>query len=193
ITGTLSNVNNGGVGNISMVVQAPDSFHYIASEEAIKVTLWEVGFKIDPDFSNVVTEISFIMQKLYELEKKGKYPINYVADFRIIKSTEALFATTFDNDKNALYLQMDIEAIFGSTDWEKFIQSLGPRYFNKKYNAKPHWAKEWETTPGIIPYLSDVLSAQIKQFEIVRSKYDPDKMFFDNKSLQEIFSGALGS
>ncbi|CAG8844903.1 15306_t:CDS:1, partial [Racocetra persica] len=52
----------------------------------------------------------------------------------------------------------------------------------------PHWGKEWDTTPNIIPYLSKVLNESIKQFEKVRVKYDPDKMFFDNKSLQAIFS-----
>ncbi|CAG8666919.1 2484_t:CDS:2, partial [Dentiscutata heterogama] len=165
ITATIWNAGTGGVGNTSMVVQAPDAFHYVPAVEALKVNLWEIGFKVDPDFSNVVTEISFIIQKLYELAEKGKFPINYIADFRIIKSTEALFSTTFNNDKNALYCQMDLETAYGNPDWEEFIQSLGPRYFNKKYNAKPHWGKEWETTPGITSYLSDVLSAQIKQFE----------------------------
>ncbi|CAG8815997.1 24132_t:CDS:1, partial [Gigaspora margarita] len=57
----------------------------------------------------------------------------------------------------------------------------------------PHWAKEWEFIPNVDSYLANAFSDQIKQFEQIRAKYDPDKIFFDNKSLQDIFNIALGS
>ncbi|CAG8591668.1 6496_t:CDS:2, partial [Cetraspora pellucida] len=190
-TASIWDASFGGAGNTSMILHAPDAMHYIPAVESVLFDLWEIGFKVDPDFSNVATEISFIIQALYDFAAKGKFPVNYIADFRIIKSTEALFSTTFDHDPKALYCQLDLETVHGTPDWEEFIQLLGKRYFTNKYNAKPHWGKEWETTPGILPYLSKALKEPIKQFEKVRSKYDPNKMFFDNKSLQDIFSGAL--
>ncbi|CAG8839002.1 11431_t:CDS:2, partial [Racocetra persica] len=125
----------GGSVNTSRVLQAPDAFHYTPSVESIKVKLWEIGFKVDPDFSNAVNEISFIIKTLYNFAGKGKVPVNYLADFRFIKSSEALFATTLDHDSNALYCQMDIVAFFDTPDWEELIQLLGQRYFNNKYNA----------------------------------------------------------
>ncbi|CAG8590837.1 6311_t:CDS:2 [Cetraspora pellucida] len=164
-------------GNTSTVLQAPDAFHYVPSVESLKVSLWEIGFKIDSDFSNVATEISFIIQTV---------------NFRIIKSTEALLSTAFNHDPKALYFRLDLISAYGNPDWEEFIQLLGQRYFTNKYNAKPHWGKEWDTKPEIISYLSKALKEPIKQFEKVRAKYDPNKMFFDNKSLQDIFRGALG-
>ncbi|CAG8449781.1 6427_t:CDS:2 [Dentiscutata erythropus] len=126
-------------GNVNYVFQAPDTFHFLASEESVKYDLMEIGLKIDPDFFNVVIEFSHIVQ------------------------------TT----------------VTGTQSWEEFAQLMAQRYFDK-YRAKPHWAKRWEFIPNLKSYLSDVLSDQIKQFEKVRAKYDPDKIFFDNKSLQDI-------
>ncbi|CAG8561137.1 14783_t:CDS:1, partial [Racocetra persica] len=39
------------VGNTSFVFQVLDAFHYIASEETIKLELIESRFKIDPDYN----------------------------------------------------------------------------------------------------------------------------------------------
>ncbi|KAF0511652.1 FAD-binding domain-containing protein [Gigaspora margarita] len=179
-------------GNKSLVLEAPDAFHYVPAEESVKLDLMEFGFKVDPDFSNVVTEFLFAIKTMYKFAKQGKFPLNYIIDLRIIKSTKALLSTTFDNDSEALYCQLDFETAYRTPSWEEFGKFMAKRYFDK-YKAKPHWAKEWEFIPNVTSYLSNVLSDQIKQFEQIRAKYDPDKIFFDNKSLQEIFSKALGS
>ncbi|CAG8460278.1 16837_t:CDS:2, partial [Dentiscutata heterogama] len=188
ITATLF----GGFGNASTVFQAPDAIHYVASEESAKFDFVEIGFKIDPDFSNVAAEFSYVIQTIYEFARKGKFPLNYVADFRITKSTEALLSFIFNNDPEILYCQMDFVSVTGTPYYEEFTQLLAQRYFDK-YKAMPHWGKRWEFIPNVKSYLSDVLSNQIKQFEKVRTKYDPDNIFFDNKSLQDIFSHALDS
>ncbi|CAG8551947.1 12142_t:CDS:2, partial [Cetraspora pellucida] len=179
-------------GNTSSVFQAPDAIHYVASEESAKFDFVEISFKVDPDFSNVASEFSHVIKTLYEFAKKGKFPLNYIADLRIIKSTEALLSTTFNNDPNALYCQMDFVSVTGTPNLEEFIQVIAQRLF-EKYTAKPHWGKRWEFIPNVKAYLSNVLSDQIKQFEKVRAKYDPGKMFFDNESLQDIFSHTSSS
>ncbi|CAG8772427.1 20701_t:CDS:2 [Cetraspora pellucida] len=181
-----------GNGNTSSVFQAPDAIHFFIAEYKIKLYFMEIGFKIDPDFSNVVTEFSHAIQTLYEFARKGKFPINYVIAIRIVKSTEALLSTTFNNDPKTLYCYINFATVIGTPYWEEFTQLLAQRYFDK-YKAKPHWAKKWEFIPNVKTYLSEVLSDQIKKFEKVRAKYDPSKIFFDNKSLQDIFSHALGS
>ncbi|CAG8687454.1 649_t:CDS:2 [Gigaspora margarita] len=180
ITATLF----GSFGNSSTVFQAPDAIHFVASEESAKFDFVEIGFKIDPDFSNVAAEFSYVIQTIYEFARKGKFPLNYVADFRIIKSTEALLSFTFNQDPEILYCLMDFVSVSGTPYYEEFTQLLAQR---------PHWGKRWEFIPKVESYLSDVLSNQIKQFEKVRAKYDPYKIFFDNKSLQNIFSRALDS
>ncbi|CAG8731712.1 13409_t:CDS:2, partial [Racocetra persica] len=129
---------------------------------------------------------------LYEFARKGIYPLNFGLAIRIIKSSEALLSNVFNNDPKTLYCQMDFVSVLDTPGWEEYAQLIAHRYFDK-YKAKPHWGKEWEFIPNVKSYLSDVLSVQIKQFEKVRAKYDPDKIFFDNKSLQDIFSYALSS
>ncbi|KAF0561202.1 FAD-binding domain-containing protein [Gigaspora margarita] len=161
ITATLF----GSFGNASTVFQAPDAIHFVASEESAKFDFVEIGFKVDPDFSNVAAEFSYVIQTIYEFARK---------------------------DPEILYCLMDFVSISGTPYYEEFTQLLAQRYFDK-YKAKPHWGKKWEFIPKVESYLSDVLSNQIKQFEKVRAKYDPYKIFFDNKSLQDIFSRTLDS
>ncbi|CAG8767456.1 24195_t:CDS:2, partial [Gigaspora rosea] len=191
ITATLWN-NFTSNGNTSFVYQAPDAIHHEVSEESIKYELMEIAFKVDPDFSNIVTEYRYIMKLLYDFARKGKFPLNVYVKFRIIKSTETLLSNIFNKNPEVLYCHVNFLTVLGTPSWEEFAELIALRFFDK-YKAKPHWAKEWEFIPNVTSYLSEVLSDQIKQFEKVRAKYDPDKMFFDNKSLQDIFSKSLDS
>ncbi|CAG8634082.1 4840_t:CDS:2, partial [Dentiscutata heterogama] len=129
---------------------------------------------------------------LYDFAGQGKFPLNVFADFRIIKSTKTLLSNTFDEDPEALYCHIDFVSVLDTPSWKEFAQLIAQRAFDQ-YKAKPHWAKEWEFIPKVDSYLANALLDQIKQFEKVRAKYDPDKIFFDNKSLQDIFIIALGS
>lgn len=176
--------------NTSFVFQAPDAIHSFAYEPRAKYDLSSYTFKVYPDFSNVAAEFFYGIKTLYEFAKEGKYPLNYLMEFRILKSDEALLSPTFNHDPNVLYCSLDYMPITGTPDYEEFVTLMAQRFFNK-YKAKPHWAKKWEFIPNVLSYLSDVYSDQIKLFEKVRAKYDPDKIFFDNKSLEEIFNGAL--
>jgi len=67
------------------------------------------------------------------------------------------------------------------------IQMLTPNF---TYEFRPHWAKSWEDIPNIKTYLNDKLKSKIQRFEVVRKKYDPTDMFFDNASLHQVFYGA---
>ncbi|CAG8545567.1 22729_t:CDS:2 [Gigaspora margarita] len=174
----------------SFVYQAPDAIHYCVHEGSAKYDLMEIGFKVNTDFSNVAAEFTHAIQTLYEFAKKGKFPLNHLIDFRIIKSSKALLSPTFNNDPETLYCQVDFMAVTGTPGYEEYTALLAQRYFDK-YKAKPYWGKRWEFIPNVTYYLSDVLSDEINQFEKVREKYDSDKIFFDNESLQNIFNGVL--
>ncbi|CAG8573697.1 17617_t:CDS:2, partial [Racocetra persica] len=179
-------------GNTSSVLQAPDAIHYAFGEEYLKSEVIEIGFKVDPDFSNIVAELYHLIQKIYEFARKGKFPINRSVVFRFIKSSEALLSNTFNHDPKTLYCYLNFGSVFGTPGWNEFILFITQRFFDK-YKAKLHWGKQWENAANVESYYSDLLSDQIKQFEKVREKYDPDKIFFDNKSLEDIFSRVLYS
>ncbi|CAG8718777.1 6597_t:CDS:2, partial [Dentiscutata erythropus] len=190
ITATLWSDFTASSGNTSFVYQVPEVIHFLIGEESIKFEAMESAFKVSPDFSNVVTEYLYITKLLRDFAEKGKFPINYFVEFRFIKSTEALLSNTFNKDPEVLYCHIDLVTAAGTPYWEEFVQLIALRLFDK-YKAKPHWTKEWEYIPNVRTYLSEVLLNEIKQFEKIRAKYDPNKMFFDNKSLQDIFSKAL--
>ncbi|KAF0555484.1 FAD-binding domain-containing protein [Gigaspora margarita] len=179
------------VGNTSFVYQVPEAMHHAVSEESPK-ELMEIAFKAELDLSNVVAEYLFIMKTLYDFAGEGKFPLNVFADFRIIKSTKILLSNTFDKDPEALFCHIDFVSVLGTPSWQEFAQLIAQRAFDQ-YKAIPHWAKEWEFIPNVNSYLANTFSDQIKKFEKIRAKYDPDKIFFDNKSLQDIFNIALGS
>ncbi|CAG8820761.1 45579_t:CDS:2, partial [Gigaspora margarita] len=170
--------------NTSFVFQAPEAIHSFAYEPRAKYDLSSYTFKVYPDFSNVAAEFYHGIKTPYEFAKEGKYPLNYLMEFRILKSDEALLSPTFNHDPNVLYCSLDYMTITGTPNYEEFVTLMAQRFFNK-YKAK------WEFIPNVLSYLADVYSDQIKLFEKVRAKYDPDKIFFDNKSLEEIFNGAL--
>ncbi|RHZ76690.1 hypothetical protein Glove_194g40 [Diversispora epigaea] len=175
----------------SFVLQAPDAIHYLSSTtKNIPINLLAFAFKVDPDFNNFVKEFQAIINATYAAAAQNSFPFNSVAEARIIRSSHALLAPNFDPNPNAIYCFIELTSYRSTPGFQTFASSFGQKWI-KDYNAKPHWAKEWEYVPNIKSYLSQAYKRQINTFEKIREKYDPNKLFFDNESLQEIFDGAL--
>ncbi|CAG8627221.1 6967_t:CDS:2 [Ambispora gerdemannii] len=168
------------------IYEAQDAIHFQSGLDIIPLNDLEFTFKVNSDFSNVHVEMLNIMSMITKLAKQGKFPLNSVAEFRINKASKAFLAPGYDADPNAIYCHFEIITFFGTPGWQEISSDIANRLIDK-YQARPHWGKEWEHVPGIIPYLHTVLSDQVKAFEIVRAKYDPEKIFFDNDSLNQIF------
>ncbi|CAG8481165.1 7394_t:CDS:2 [Ambispora leptoticha] len=174
----------------SFVLQAPDAIHYEAGIGNIPDETLEFVFKVDPDYANVAKEFQAIINATYAAAAQNSFPLNLVAEARILKSTRTLLAPSFNLDPNAVYCFMEVTSYHYTPGYQTFAAMFGQRWI-QTYKAKPHWAKEWEYVPNIKSYLSQAYKEQINIFEKIRAKYDPDKLFFDNESLQEIFRGAL--
>ncbi|RHZ83535.1 hypothetical protein Glove_91g8 [Diversispora epigaea] len=184
---------NEGPGSLpaNYVLQAPDAIHYLSSEtKNIPMNLLAFGFKVDPDFNNFVEEYQAIIKAIYADAAQDSFPFNSVAEARIIRSSQTLLAPNFDPDPNAIYCFIELASYHFTPGFQTFASSLVQKWI-QNYNAKPHWSKEWEFVPNVKSYLSQAYKTQINTFEKIREKYDPDKLFFDNESLKEIFDGAL--
>ncbi|CAG8572624.1 1213_t:CDS:2 [Paraglomus occultum] len=168
---------------------APDAIHYQAGIDSVLSLDTEFAIKIDNDFTNVITELHYIIDRIDYYQKQGKFPINLVAEFRILKSSKALLSTAYDDDPDAYYLFIEVLSITKTPGYYEFANELGTRWM-KLYNARPHWAKYWENIPNIKSYLHEKLQSKIQRFEAVRRKYDPTNVFFDNASLRRVFYGA---
>ncbi|CAG8515076.1 11816_t:CDS:2 [Ambispora gerdemannii] len=173
----------------NVVIPAPDAIHYQSGIDNILCDDLEFTFKADKDFANVAEEFNHIVDSVYAYAKKGKFPMNLAAEMRILKASPSLLASGYDEDPNAIYCFIEVLAIRHTSGFEEFSAELATRWM-KKYKARPHWAKAWEHVPGIKPYLREILGKRLETFESVRVKYDADKIFFDNKSLEEVFYGS---
>ncbi|CAG8630896.1 5913_t:CDS:2, partial [Ambispora leptoticha] len=176
----------------NVVLQAPDAIHYQAGIDNVPCEDLEFVFKVDEDFANVVEEFNHIVNTVYAYANKGKFPMNLTAEMRITRASSSLLAPGFDEDPNAIYCFMEVLSIRNTPGWEEFSSGFATRWM-EKYKARPHWAKYWEYVPGIKPYLHEILGERLQMFERIRSKYDANKIFFDNKSLEEVFYGAPNS
>ncbi|CAG8764670.1 13853_t:CDS:2, partial [Gigaspora margarita] len=147
------------------IIQAPDAIHYQNGIDHVPCMDLEFAIKIN---------------NIYELAADKKYPLNIAAEFRINKASKCLLASTYDENPDTYYCLLEILSINGTQGFLDFSIELSERWM-KKYNAQPHWGKMWEHVPGIIPYVRKHLGKRVNEFEKVRAKYDPDKLFFDNK------------
>ncbi|CAJ0631594.1 6953_t:CDS:2 [Entrophospora sp. SA101] len=182
----------------NLVWEVPDATHYQAGIDNILCRDLEFAIKADKDFENIITELNYIVDRIYEEKQKKKYPINLVVELRILKSSTALLSTAYDEDPDAYYFFIEVlsfryfnkhnNTCIDTEYFEEFSNELAQRWM-EKYNARPHWAKSWEDVPNIKGYLHNLLKERIQRFEAVRAKYDPTNMFFDNDSLREVFYG----
>ncbi|CAG8515054.1 11815_t:CDS:2 [Ambispora gerdemannii] len=172
------------------VLHAPDAIHHQIGGDNVPYEDLEFAFKLGgkDEFGSAIEEFRFIISKIYEYAKQGRFPVNLTTELRFVKSSRSLLAPVYDEDPNAIYCYIQVLAVRKTLEWEEFSSELAARWINK-YKARPHWSKHWEYVPGIKPHLHDTLSGQIQKFEKVRAKYDPEKLFFDNESLKEIFYG----
>ncbi|CAG8569048.1 7860_t:CDS:2, partial [Ambispora gerdemannii] len=147
----------------SEVMTAIDGIHYLTGTEVVRYDDAGFVFKVDPDFTNVATELLFLINKIAEYANKDKYPINLAASARILRASAALLSPAFDSDPNAIYCFIEIGSI-KSDSWVEFLNEASARW-TSKYQAGTHWAKEWESLPGINQSLRKSLGNRLETFE----------------------------
>ncbi|RUS17572.1 hypothetical protein BC937DRAFT_89791 [Endogone sp. FLAS-F59071] len=173
-----------------VVLLAPDAIHYEHGIDNIPCWDLEFVFKANDDMSNVVEGVQMIIDKIYENAKKGKYPMNLAAEFRLCKSSQALLAPAYDSDPEAIYCFLEVLCIKGTEGFQDFSSELADTWM-KRWGARPHWAKMWEYVPEVHARLraQPGSSERFAKFEEVRSKYDPKGIFFGNPSLKAVLLG----
>ncbi|CAG8628299.1 14461_t:CDS:2 [Ambispora leptoticha] len=172
----------------NQVLIATDALHFLPDSELIVAEDSTFVVKADPDFTNIATAFSFTINKIGEYARKGKFPINISVAFRLLRASTALLSPAFDSDPNAVYSFFELTTYKNTPGWLDFQTEVSQELMSK-YGARPHWAKEWESVPGIKQYLHKALGDRIATFEKVRAKYDPNNTFFDNDSLKQVFYG----
>ncbi|CAF1185108.1 unnamed protein product [Didymodactylos carnosus] len=176
----------------SSVLLAPDALHYQQGIDNILCLDMEFIFKVDEQFSNVWPKWNYVISKTYELAKKQptpSYPFNLTMEMRFIKSSQALLSPAYDQNKDEIYCAIEILSIKDSSGFNEFSNDVALNWISNGSKANPHWAKMWEHLNGIVPYIQQTHQQDnlLGQFNSIRTKYDPNGLFFDNKSLQKLF------
>ena len=166
------------------VVDIVEAIHYRRAIEYAKMGCVEVAFKIDPYFDNVKWAIKAVMKQVKTYARRGEFPMNVTMNVRFIHKSDCWLSPAF-GEGHTCYIE-----ILGRTKpalWKRFSGQVGRDWLTLP-QARPHWAKEFQQIPNVIPHLKSNFGENIRRFNQIKDQLqvDPTNMFM-NRTLEEIF------
>jgi hypothetical protein len=172
------------------VIDLPQSHHYHHWIELMPAGCMEVGFKADPDFANVRRAWEATERLVEAYAKRGLYPLNISLNVRFIGSSAALLTPAHGE---GLTCYVEIMWMGRPEGWADFSSELCKEWL-KEPGALPHWSKEFEHVPGVVPIIRASLGERLGSFltALDEAAVDPDRAFW-NPTLRRILLDAEGS
>ena len=166
------------------VVDVVEAIHYRRAIEVAKMGCVEVAFKIDAGFENVKWAIRQVFDRVKVYARLDEYPMNVVMNVRFINNSNCLLSPAF-GEGHTCYIE--ILSRVHRADWERFSGEVASEWLTLP-QALPHWAKEFQHIPNVIPHIKSNLSDNIHRFNQIKDQLqvDPTHMFV-NPALEEIF------
>jgi FAD/FMN-containing dehydrogenase len=158
-----------------VVEPVSNAIHYQDYIERLKVANTEFAIPVTSDFANVRQAWQTVVEMTDALAARGRYPFNLTLNARFIRNSEALLSPAFGNEHSCF---IEVLSFHTTPGWERFSAAVA-REWMKLPGARPHWPKEFQQIPGIIPYLRGVLGDNLGRFLAIREELgvDPDRMF----------------
>ena len=169
-----------------------DGLHYQKAVNRMRMGNLEICFSVDRDFANFTRAWMAVVDRVDQLAKQDRYPMNMAMNARFIKGSDVLIAPAAGNsqgtDRYSCYIE--ILSYFKTPGWREFEAEIGDVWMNLN-GARPHWAKTFESIPNIIPRTRAAYGDRLKRFVDIRKAegVDPDDTFV-NPLLQSIFFDA---
>jgi FAD binding domain-containing protein/D-arabinono-1,4-lactone oxidase len=159
------------------VLNLPESHHYHHWIEMMPCGCLEVGFKADPDSANIRRAWETAERLVDEYASRGLYPLNLTLNVRFIGSSGALLTPAYGN---GLTCYVEIMWMGRSKGWVEFTSELC-REWLKVPGAMPHWSKEFEHVPGVVPIMRASLGDRRGRFldALAKSGLDPERGFWN--------------
>jgi FAD/FMN-containing dehydrogenase len=157
------------------VARRSEAIHYRQWLEVIRCTCVEVGFKVGDDFSRVRAAFDVARAIIDEFAARGEYPIDININIRFTGPSKALLSAAWGP---GLTCYIEALAMGRPKGWEACSAAL-LRAWLQLPGALPHWAKEFEHVPGVIPALRERLGERLTRFQnaLRDSEIDPHGVF----------------
>ena len=170
--------------NGNKVVNIVEAIHYRRAIEYTKMGCVEVAFKVEPGFENVKWALRQVFKRVKTYARRGDYPMNVVMNVRFINNSNCWLSPAF-GEGHTCYIE--ILSRSKPANWKYFSGQVARDWLTLP-QARPHWAKEFQHIPDIIPYLKNSYGENIARFNKIKDQLqvDPDHMFM-NLTLREIF------
>lgn len=174
------------------VTDVVEAIHWRSAIELLRVSCVEFAFKLDPDFATFHQAWQAVIRTADIFAAQGRYPFNMTLNARFIGESACLLAPA-GGPGHTCYIE-----ILSSTPtpgWEEFASAVAAEWMRLP-GARPHWGKEWEFIPGIVPFIGRAYGDHLRTFLRLRADHagDPDRMFsndlldrilFENPALRE--------
>jgi hypothetical protein len=166
------------------VVDIVEAIHYRRAIEYTKMGCVEVAFKVEPNFENVKWAMRQVFKRLKMFARRGEYPMNVVMNVRFIHNSNCWLSPAF-GEGHTCYIEILSRA--KPFRWKHFSAQVAQDWLTLP-QARPHWAKEFQHIPDIVPYIKSAYGENIARFNQIKDQLqvDPDGMFM-NPTLREIF------
>jgi FAD/FMN-containing dehydrogenase len=161
--------------NRDVVEPVSNAIHYQDYIERIKVANAEFAIPVTSDFQDVKQVWQTVVDMTSALADAGRYPFNLTLNARFIRNSESLLSPAFGNEHTCF---IEVLSYAPTPGWEDFSAAVAQEWM-KLPGARPHWPKEFQQIPGIIPYLRGALGENLRRFLAIREELgvDPDRMF----------------
>ncbi len=166
------------------VVNIVEAIHYRRAIEYTKMGCVEVAFKVERNFENVKWAMRQVFKRIKTFARRDEYPMNVVMNVRFIHNSNCWLSPAF-GEGHTCYIEILSRA--KPALWKRFSGQVAQDWLTLP-QARPHWAKEFQHIPDIIPHIRKSYGENIARFHQIRDQQqvDPDNMFM-NPTLREIF------
>jgi hypothetical protein len=157
------------------VARRSEAIHYRKWLEVIRASCVEVGFKVDADFANVHAAFNAALRIIEDFAARGSFPIDINLNIRFTGPSGALLSAAYGP---GLTCYIEVLGMGRPADWEACSGAILSEWLRFP-GALPHWAKEFEHVPGILPVLRERLGDRLARFRhaLDGCGLDPTGMF----------------
>lgn len=122
------------------------------------------------------------------MDATNKYPLTMFCELRFIAKSESYLcpSSVFQStDCNGIAC-IEVQSTYGTKGYEKFYLELEKAWMD--LGGVPHWQKQWDFSPDIVPYIRNRYGANIEKFLATRKalQVDNEDNLFINKKLMEV-------